>query len=136
MGACHQHRNLQVQTETSHVDIRGADHTDRVIDNHELGMQDGGGPIEPDFHPRCEQVFVVGALGQGIQQAQDYDYGLWRRSEVLPDGRYAICEFSFSFEAPSGESFYTIALGNSNRGDFTLSEGELSEGIALILGSP
>lgn len=82
------------------------------------------------------EIIAVGSLGQGIQQAQDYDYGLWRRSEVLPDGRYAICEFSFSFEAPSGESFYTIALGNANRGDFTLSEGELSEGIALILGSP
>lgn len=76
----------------------------------------------------ANEIVAIGKLGAGVQQSRSWTYREWFRMKT------PICEFSFSFEAPAGESFYTIALGNANRGEFTVTEAELGEGIFLTLG--
>ncbi len=75
------------------------------------------------------EIIAVGALQAGIQDGSE-EYTA--RDFQLFD--LAICSFAFSIEAPAGKGFYTISVGNANRGEHTYSEEELAEGVYLVLG--
>lgn len=70
------------------------------------------------------EIVAIGQLSGGIQTGSE---GYNNRDSVLYE--LAICAFSFSIEAPTGLGFYSIAVGNENRGQITYEESELSEPV-------
>lgn len=75
------------------------------------------------------EIVGLGGLEGGTQQIPyDITYYEYLGSE-LP-----ICAFRFSFEVPSGQDFYSISIGNDNRGEITYSAEEIAGGIFLTLG--
>lgn len=76
------------------------------------------------------EVLGVGALSSGVQTGSEgFSY-----QDFLREYTGAICSFSFSFEVPGGASFYSLSVGNDNRGEITYTAEELAEGVFLTLG--
>lgn len=50
-------------------------------------------------------------------------------------GSARVCQFSFTVSGiPAGSRFYSVHIGNANRGDQSYTQEELEDGIALSIG--
>lgn len=72
------------------------------------------------------EIVAIGQLSGGIQTGSE-DYVA--RDAVMYD--LPICAFSFSIEVPTGLGFYSISVGNVNRGEITYEESELSQPVEI-----
>ena len=75
------------------------------------------------------EIVGVGSLSAGVQTGSE---GYTYRDQLNLDP--AICFFEFSFQVPSGEEFYSLSVGNDNRGEITYTAEELAAGVFLTLG--
>jgi len=75
------------------------------------------------------EIVGVGALSGGIQTGSE---GYTNADSVFFD--LPICAFSFSIEAPAGLGFYSVSVGNENRGEVTFEESELLDEIKIEIG--
>lgn len=74
-------------------------------------------------------IIGIGRLEAGRQELPfEITYEEFLRQEQ------PICSFSFSFEVQKGEDFYSLSVGNGNRGEITYTEEEIGSGIFLTLG--
>ncbi|WP_242089278.1 hypothetical protein [Curtobacterium sp. DN_7.5] len=107
-----------------------------------LPLQDGNPTIGNPCVPQAgysdiesgAQVTVANAAGETIAVGQLSPNGL--QNGPSGDAFYqSVCEFAISVDdIPPTSKFYSVHVGNTNRGEQTFTAAQLKDGIALTLG--
>jgi hypothetical protein len=112
-------------------DVRGdlLDPTSELVDGGDCraarGYDDISEGAQVTIRDSKGEIVAIGTLSSGVQTGSEgYTMRDW-------DSDLPICAFQFSVEAPSGLGYYSISVGNVNRGEVTFAEEELTEKVNL-----